>query len=33
MPDNLIIPSCPEVLLALNTEIKKQDPDIHVISE
>lgn len=33
MPDNLIIPSCPEVLLELNTEIKKQDPDIQVISE
>lgn len=33
MPDNLIIPSCPEILLELNAEIMKEEPDIQAISD
>jgi len=33
MPDSLLIPSCPEVLLELNSIIKEQEPDIQIVSD
>ena len=33
MPDNLLIPACPEVLLELNSVMKEQEPDIQLVSD
>ena len=32
MPDSLLIPSCPEVLIELNSAMKQQEPDLQVVS-
>lgn len=32
MPDSLLIPSCPEILIELNAAMKQQEPDIQIIS-
>lgn len=33
MPDNLLIPACPEILLELNGAIKQPEPDIQLIAD
>lgn len=32
MPDSLLIPACPEVLLQLNTAMQAKEPDLQIIS-